>query len=45
MKKIILAVVLVVSIAGANRVTCIDFGGGMKQCTDENGNTTTIWTY
>ena len=44
MKKIIVIIGLTLGLA-ANTVTCIDYGNGMKVCTDDQGNTTTIMTY
>jgi hypothetical protein len=45
MKKVILMIVLLSGFGMAD-ITCIDYGGGMKVCTDdETGKDTTIWTF
>ena len=44
MKKIMIMIAL--TIGAMADVTCMDFGGGMTVCTDnDTGKQTTIWTY
>ena len=43
--KMVLILVALATYSMANTITCIDYGSGMKICTDDQGNSTTIWTY
>ena len=45
MKKIVILIALMATIASADMI-CTDMGSGMKICTDTvTGESTTIWTY